>query len=107
MALANAVQGALRPGQMITWKREDGTAEPLAGATLTGVIRSRTAGARRAIAGSLTPTDAAGGVFLWEYAAADVAEAGHFDVQFTASFAAGLSPARSFVERWTVVEALA
>ena len=107
MALANAVQGARRPGQLITWKREDGTAEPLTGATLTGVIRSRTSGVGRAIAGSLTPTDAAAGVFLWEYAAADVFEAGHFDVQFTASFATGITPARSFTERWTVFEALA
>ena len=36
----------------------------------------------------------------------DVAAAGRYDVQFTAAFAAGQTPARSFVERWTIVEAL-
>ena len=106
MALAAAVQGARRPAQSVTWLREGGGPEDLTGAALTGFIRNRATGATRAIAGPLTVTDGAAGVFRWDYAAGDVAEAGRFDVQFTAAFAAGLTPARTFVEQWTVEAAL-
>jgi hypothetical protein len=106
MALADAVKGGLRPSQIITWRRSDGDAESLVGATLTGVMRNRATDATRAIAGALTVTDGAAGVFRWDYAAGDVAEAGEYDVQFNAAFAAGQTPARTFVTRWTVTEAL-
>ena len=104
--LPNRVEGGVRPAQALTWKREDGSAEDLTGATLTGFIRNRSTGTTRAIAGPLTVTDGAAGAFRWDYAAADVVEAGRFDVQFTAAFAAGLTPARTFVEQWTVEAAL-
>ena len=104
--LPNRVEGGVRPAQALTWKREDGSAEDLTGATLTGSIRNRATGTTRAIAGPLTVTDGAAGVFRWDYAAEDVAEAGRFDVQFDAAFTAGLSPARTFVEQWTVEAAL-
>ena len=104
--LPNRVEGGVRPAQALTWKREDGSAEDLTGATLTGVIRNRATGETRAIAGALTVADGPAGAFRWDYAAADVAEAGRFDVQFTAAFTAGLSPARTFVEQWTVEAAL-
>lgn len=107
MALPDRVRGGIRPSQSVTWKRESGEAEDLTGATITGVIRNRATGATRAIAGTLALTDASAGGLRWDMAAADVAESGSFDVQFTATFAAGLSPARTFVERWTVAEALA
>ena len=102
MALAAAVQGARRPAQSVTWLREGGGPEDLTDATLTGVIRNRATGTTRAIAGPLTVTDGAAGVFRWDYAAADVAEAGRFNVQFVAAFTAGLSPARTFVAQWEV-----
>ncbi len=103
MALAAAVQGARRPAQSVTWLREGGnTPEDLTGATLTGFIRNRSTGTTRAIAGPLTVTDGAAGAFRWDYAAADVVEAGRFDVQFVAAFTAGLSPARTFVAQWEV-----
>ena len=103
MALASAVQGGRRPGQLITWQRESSAApEDLTDATLTGHIRNRATGTTRAIAGPLTVTDGTAGVFRWDYAAADVAEAGRFDVQFVAAFTAGLSPARTFVAQWEV-----
>jgi len=104
MALAAAVAGGLRPSQIVTWTRDDGTPEPLTGATLTGTITDRTTEATRAIAGTLTVTDAAAGQFRWDYAAGDVATAGHYDVQFSASFASGQTPARTFVARWQVAE---
>lgn len=102
MALATAVRGARRPAQGITWTREDGNAEDLTGATLTGLLRNRASGQTRAIAGALTVTDPTAGVFRWDYAAADVAEAGAFDVQFDAAFDVGATPARTFVARWDV-----
>lgn len=107
MALADAVQGARRPAQSVTWLREGGGVEDISAATLTGHIRNRATGETRAIAGPLTVTDGAAGVFRWDYAAADVAEAGAFDVQFDAAFAAGATPARTFVERWDVRSSLA
>lgn len=108
MALANAIKGARRPAQAITWQREGGGgAEDLTGATLTGSLRNRATGAVREIAGALTVTDGSAGAFRWDYAVADVADSGDYDVQFTAAFAAGLTPARTFVARWRVAEALA
>lgn len=106
MPLATAVQGALRPAQAITWGREGGGAEDLTAAALTGTIRNRATNAARPIAGTLTVTDGPAGAFRWDYAAGDVAEAGEFDVQFTAAYAAGATPARTFVERWRVAAAL-
>ena len=50
MALAHAVAGATRPSQVITWTRDDGTAEDLTGATITGKIRSLADGTTRDIA---------------------------------------------------------
>jgi hypothetical protein len=107
MALANAVRGGLRPSQIVTWERDGtGIAEPLTGATLTGWIRDRSTGITRAIAGTLTVTDAAAGEFRWDYAAGDVVASGQFDVQFNAAFGSGQTPARTFVTRWEVKEAL-
>lgn len=100
MALAAAVKGGLRPSQIVTWTRSDGAAEPLTGATITGTITNRATGVTRAIAGTLTVTD--DGEFRWDYVAADVSEKGEFDVQFNAAFGSGQTPARTFIERWTV-----
>ena len=107
MPLADAVQGSLRPAQQITWTRgEDGTAEDLTGATITGWIRNRSTGTVRSIAGTLTITDAANGVFTWTYAAGDVVDVGTFDVQFNATFGSPPTPARTMVTPWTVMESL-
>jgi hypothetical protein len=105
--LANAIQGALRPTQLITWLTGDGVALVLTGATITGVIRNRTNNVARAVAGTLAVTDGAAGTFTWTYAAADVADAGTFDVQFSAAFGSAPTPARTFVATWVVEEALA
>ena len=107
MGLANAVKGALRPSQQITWTREGlNTPEPLTGATLTGKIQNCDTQVTRSISGTLTVTDGANGVFTWDYAAADVAEAGLFDVQFTAAFGTSPTPARTVRAKWTVEDAL-
>jgi len=102
MALTAAVKGGLRPSQIVVWARSDGTAENLTDATLTGTITNRATTTTRAIAGTLTVTDGAAGQFRWDYAAGDVDTAGEFDVQFSAAFATGQTPARTLVSRWTV-----
>lgn len=106
MALANAVAGAIRPSQVITWLDGDSAPINLTGATLTGKIRSNTTGVVRDIVGTLTVTDAAGGVFVWDYHPADVAESGHFVVQFTANYDSPPTPARTIAESWEVYGAL-
>lgn len=105
MALAQAIQDSLRPSQIITWTRGDGVAENLTGATLTGKIRDNTTGDIRSIAGDLDVTDGASGVFTWAYHADDVATAGRFMVQFTATFGDDPSPARTIASEWFVYEA--
>ncbi|MGE3487914.1 MAG: hypothetical protein AB7L09_24600 [Nitrospira sp.] len=82
--LADAVQGATKPSQEITWTREDGEPQNLIEATLSGVIRNKTTS--RAIEGDLVVTDTDLGQFRWDFAAADVSIAGTFHVKFTASF---------------------
>ena len=106
MALAAAVAGATRPSQLITWSRADGNPETLTDATLSGRIRDRETGVTRAIAGTLTTVDGAGGVFRWNYAPGDVATAGNYDVQFVAAFETGQTPAKTFASQWTVAEAI-
>lgn len=105
MALAYAVQGALRPSQIITWTRSDDSPENLTGATLSGKIRNE-AGVTRVIVGALTVTDAAAGKFTWDYAAGDVATAGTFSVQFTATFAETPTIAKTMIGQWVVEASL-
>jgi hypothetical protein len=100
--LAKAVEGATRPSQAITWAQADGAAMDLTGATLTGRIKNLASGAARNVAGTLSVTDAAAGEFTWAYHADDVAEAGKFEVQFTAAYGVAPSPARTFRESWIV-----
>lgn len=106
MALAIAIQGATRPSQSITWSRSDGDPEVLTGATITGVLQSKRTLLSRAATGTFTVTDGANGVFSWGYSAADVAEAGDFNVQFTATFSAEPTVAKTYVSEWEVKSAL-
>jgi hypothetical protein len=105
MALAWAIAGAPRPSQVITWLRGDNEPENLTGATMTGKILSLTTGTARAIVGALSVMDGEEGRFSWEYDAADVAAAGRFMVQFTATFDSEPSPARTIASEWFVYEA--
>jgi phosphosulfolactate phosphohydrolase-like enzyme len=102
--LARAVKGGRKTGQQITWTRDDNTPFNLAGATLTGKIRNTTSGGVRAITGTLAIVDAANGVFSWGYSAADVAEAGTFLVQFTATV--GSLADLTYATQWIVEDAL-
>ncbi len=105
MALARAVQGAKRPSQLITWSDEDGNAVDLTGAIIAARLRN-SGGTTRASDGTFTITNAAGGIFRWDYGTADVATADTFAVQFTATFSSAPTPARSLVADWIVLEAI-
>lgn len=87
MALNDAHVGARHTGQTITWTRNDGTAENLTGATVTGKMKKLDTGAVKSITGTLTVTTPASGIFTWAYATADIDTAGVYEVQFKATFA--------------------
>ncbi len=106
MALAAAVQGALRPEQQITWTDADGDAVDLTGATITARIRNLLSGVTVNSTGSFTVVDAANGIFIWSYSSADVATAGQFAVQFTASYGTPPTPERTIAQSWIVHEAV-
>lgn len=106
MALADAVQGATRPQQQITWTDADGDAVNLTGATITAIIRDRTTFGTAASTGTLALTTPASGVFTWTYGSADVATAGVYDVQFTASYSGTPTPERTLIEKWVVHHSL-
>lgn len=100
MALSDAIQGAKRPSQLITWTDEDGVPADLTGATITARITR--SGVTTASDGAFVLTSAATGVFRWDYGTTDVTTAGKFTVQFTATFASGTTPARTMAHQWTV-----
>ncbi|MEZ4714303.1 MAG: hypothetical protein R3A44_44395 [Caldilineaceae bacterium] len=106
MSLASGIEGATRPAQSITWYRGDlVTPEDLTGATLSGSLKYKVDGSKRAIAGTLTVTDGAAGEFTWAYHADDVAQPGAYEVQFTATFVAEPSVAKTLKTPWQVLEA--
>lgn len=104
MALADAIQGAKRPSQEITWTDQDGNALDLTGATITARINR--GGTVTASDGTFTVVTAASGIFRWDYSTADVATAGAFEVQFTAAFGSGTTPAKTKKAGWNVLEAI-
>lgn len=105
MALADAVQGARKIAQQITWTDEDGTAVDLTNTTLTGFIRPFGGGTTRAIDGTLSLVTAASGIFSWAYGETDVGTAGQFEVQFVATYSDTLTE-RTLKHAWQVIEAL-
>lgn len=105
MALADALQGAKRPSQLITWTDEDGNAVDLTGATITARIRNAMTREARDADGSFSVTDGAAGVFRWDYGVNDVEEGAIFTVQFTAAFGSEPTPTRTLKEDWVVHEA--
>jgi len=106
MALADAIQGAKRPSQLITWTDQDGNAVDLTGATITARIRNMATGATVAADGAFVLVTPSNGVFRWDYGTTDVATAGFYKVTFTATFASGVTPAKTLSEKWVVHEAV-
>lgn len=105
MALADAVQGAKRPSQEITWTDASGAPVDLTGATITARIDNRR-GTLRSADGSFTVVTPAAGLFRWDYGTADVGTEGKFWVQFSASFASGPTPERNVRAEWRVHPAI-
>lgn len=105
LTLADAVAGATRPSQLITWMRDATTPEPLTGATLTGRIRNEQTLQIRNITGTLSVTDGPSGTFTWAYSAADVELPGNYSVQFTATFGSSPTTARTVAGEWLVHQA--
>ena len=104
MALANAIAGALYPGQTFTWLREeDGTPEDLTDANVTGILRPRATRVERPIVGELLVVDGPGGRVRWTYDIADVV-GGFYDVRFQADRATGPTPGKTFWTVWYVEE---
>jgi hypothetical protein len=104
-SLPNWIAGALRPSILLSWLQADGSPVDLTGATLSGYIQ--VIGVTRAISGTLTVTDATGGVFRWDLSAADVADSGNLQVQFVAEYGAGQTPAKTFRCDWFIEGSLA
>jgi hypothetical protein len=105
MALANVVQGATHTPQRITWSDSDGTAVNLTGATITASRRNIATGTTTAVTGTLALVTAESGIFDWTYSAADVATAGEYYVQFTATYGDS-SIERTLQTAWVVEPAL-
>lgn len=101
MALQNATQGAIHTGQTITWTRDDGTPQDLTGATMSGTITNVRTGVSVGVAGTLTATTPLSGILTWAYALADVAAAGRYRVQITASYAGALDA--TYLADWLVL----
>jgi len=104
--LTDAIQGAKRPGQLITWYDQGGNVFPLTNATITARIRFNGSASASDSDGMFTVTDAANGVFRWDYSTNDVAIAGGHDVQFTAVFGGSPTPARTNPTGWYIHKAL-
>jgi hypothetical protein len=106
MALADAIQGARRPSQQITWIDNDNVALDLTGATIAARIKNLTTAATVESDGVFTVESAAAGVFRWDYSTADVSEAGIFEIQFIATFGQSPTPAKTLKTSWYVHEAI-
>lgn len=106
MALADAVQGARRRGQAITWLNADGEPVDLTGLSLTGRLRSYATGDQRDVDGELEVTNPSAGEFTWAYGVNDVGDAGTFQVQFIGTDGEGLQE-KTFLADWVVAPALA
>lgn len=105
MALSDAIQGARKTPQRITWTyRNGGGAVDLTDATISGRIKPNS-GQERAVDGTLTLVDPTSGIFDWTYGAEDVGDYGEFQVQFTATYPSALKEI-SIVEEWTVHKAV-
>ncbi len=103
--LADAIQGRTHTPAEIVWIRRDDTPQDLTGATLSAAMVNRRTKVVRAATGVFAVQSAVNGVFTWTYSDADVADAGDFLVQFTATYGDGTADS-TFQTAWTVRVAL-
>lgn len=89
MAIGDAIAGAVHTAQRITWQDEDGDAWSLVSSTITGTLRPRRGGTKRATKGTMVLVGTGStGQFDWTYDAADVVEEEYW-IQFKATYAGG------------------
>lgn len=79
------IQGSTRPSLPLKLEKDDGSPVVITGATMTGKIRKMGTATSSVLAGTITVTDGTLGEATLAYAAADVALAGTFVVQITAT----------------------
>lgn len=99
------VQGARRRGKLLTWKDEDGTPVDLTGAIITAIIINQRSGVAVASDGTFTLVTPLSGIFTWAFGVQDVATAGDYRVQFTATYADSRVE-RTFADTWVLYPAL-
>ena len=102
MALPDAVKGGKRPSPLLTWLDDNSVVLDLSDAVITAVILDANSQVERASDGVFTVTDGPAGEFRWDYGTNDVATKGTFIVQFTATFQANPTPAKTFGMSWRV-----
>lgn len=108
MALPDSVKNSDHTSMLITCQRQDGSVVILTGSTLTGEFKNKVTAVKTSITGTLSLVDAPGGQFRWTHSsgsAGDVANAGNFKVQFTATYGDGTKEI-SIPEDWQVVDLL-
>lgn len=106
MALAHAVQGARYLTCQISWEDSEGDPVDLTGAVLTGKKQSIETGEVDDIDGVLSVVyPGTNGIFTWRYGDNDVAVAGEFLLQITATYPDTLID-RTMLELWAVHRAL-
>lgn len=104
VTIPSAIQNARLPGRQLTWSRADGTAEDLTGAVLSARAMNKLTGEVLVITGTLTVTDPTNGIFTWAFSEEDVAVAGDYDLQFTATY--GSLAAKTYRANWSVLQAI-
>ena len=110
MALADAVEGSVRGGQIFTVGVDDGkgglTPTDVTGSTITGSMRAIDQNTpTRAMDSTFMPIGTTGqpdqGDVRWDYAATDLIPGTH-NLVFTFTFSAGATPLKTFRARWYV-----
>lgn len=101
LLLEDAVVGGERPSQQFLWHRQDGQVEDLTDAVVRIVIQ-RDNERPFFSDGTVMVTNGAQGELRWIYGDNDLAVSGIHEVQMTAIFPEGLTPARTPPISWLV-----
>ena len=104
MSLPKAVVGSNHTAILVTCRREDDSIVDITNSTITGTRKNKRTNTTTTLTGTMAIVSGTGGQFRWTYSTADVAIAGSYTVQFSATFA-DTTVERSLLEDWDVIEA--
>lgn len=104
MALSDAIQGARRSAQRITWLKKNGEPEDLTDTVITLRLRDFASGTVVDSDGTFPLVDALNGVFDWVYGEQDVATAASYEAQFKAT--ADGQYDLTYITEWSVKPAI-